>query len=159
MKLLSSLMVMTLLGSSLVTSNAQESFQAQFDRLSAPEQAAIRADAMQKEDYDQLPSKLATLNLQSVTDFCKLLPRGLQSVTPNEGANRVGIERERNQLWARYLSCHDSVLYYEGHRFFKSGHYTNTQLSSAISEIKRVMDWLVKQEKELDINQKFTNVR
>ena len=152
MKYLSTLtiIILTILGSTAINHAQEPSFRDQFNRLSATEQAKIKSEATQKEDYSQMPS-IKTINEKSVVDFCKLLPRGLETMFSQKVAeNKTATEARRAVLWSRYLSCQDSVLYYEGHRFFKSGHYSEVQLTSAISEIKKVMNWLVQQEQRLD---------
>ena len=160
MKYLSTCIAIALLGSTPITSKAEDSFQEEFDRLSAREQEAVRAEAVKKEDYGQLPIAPREWNSESVTAFCKLLPRGLETLAPAKlSRDQSAIERERTLLWARYLSCEDSLLYFEGHRFFKSGHYTDPEIVSAIAEIRKVMNWLIKQEETLESRQpKFTNV-
>ena len=128
----------------------EPSFRAQYLRLSQKEQQKVQAEATQKEDYGQLP-KIKRLNDSAVIEFCKLLPRGLETFLPEKMAahNQSFAEKRRTELWARYLSCQDSLLYYEGHRFFKSGHYSELEVSSSISEIKKVMSWLVAEERKL----------
>ncbi|MDF1814994.1 MAG: hypothetical protein P1V20_22510 [Verrucomicrobiales bacterium] len=158
MKILTTTIVAALFGAAVTPSFAQNSFRAEFDALSPQEQAAVRAEAIQKEGYDQLPVAPLELNHQTVTGFCMLLPRGLETLIPQKFAARgeTGQQLERTKLWARYISCQDSLLYYEGHRFFNSGHYTEDQISSAIYEIGKVMKWLERQEEELDSGRKYS---
>ncbi|MDF1754721.1 MAG: hypothetical protein P1U89_18190 [Verrucomicrobiales bacterium] len=153
------LAVLALLGSTAFSAKAQTSFQQQYESLSSSEQSEIRAEATQKEEYDQLPAAPAVLNSETVTEFCKQLPRGLETMQPKAGVNSA-TEQKRVELWVQHLSCQDSYLYYEGHRFFNSGHYTSSEIASAISEIKKVMDWLVKQEAALDSDSgRFSQVK
>jgi len=161
MKFLTSLVAVALLGSTAVPLIAGESYQEQFAQLSRQEQAATRSEAVKKEDYDQMPKAPSSLNEFTITEFCKLLPRGLERMIPDKlsAKKQSSTDRKRTQLWALYISCQDSLLYFEGHRFFKSGHYSATQSAGAINEIKTVMNWLIAEEQKLDSNKRYTGNR
>lgn len=134
----------------LSQAQSQANFQQQYNQLSAQEKAQVKAEATQKEDYNALPS-IKALNDRSVGEFCKSLPRGLETLfTQKVANNKSSSENRRAHLWAKYLSCKDSLLYYEGHRFFNSGHYSESEIISATGEIKKVMNWLLSEEAKLD---------
>jgi len=136
--------------SSVAQARNQTSFQNQYNQLSAQEKAQVKSDAVQKEDYNAMPS-VKVLSDGAVNDFCKALPRGLETLfTQKVADNKSPGETRRAHLWAKYLSCKDSLLYYEGHRFFDSGHYTDNQVISAIGEIEKVMNWLLAEEARID---------
>lgn len=154
MKYLSSITIAVFaLFSSTSQINAQQqqrSFQQQYNQLGSAEKAQIKASATKKEDYSQMPS-IKVVNDSTVHEFCKLLPRGLETLfTMKVASNKPAAESRRAHLWAQYLSCKDSLLYYQGHRFFDSGHYSETEISSAITEIEKVMNWLLGEEAKLD---------